>query len=286
MDRSLLEVSLTRGLASIAMLLLALLIFGSQAALAQVNLTKHNLASARVAAPTSLGASAEACVFCHTPYGADTSAAVPLWNRAPAAAYTTYNSLGTSSQVGATAPVGSVSIACLSCHDGVQAMNVMINAPGTGLVNAWTETGQTPGNLSGANIGLEVRSDHPFGIQYGGGALAQDGPPVAPGLYRNTLMRDRDFSSAQMILLNEQAVWWVDTAGGTTGVRDKTDIQLYTRFAAQAVSPSGVLTGRSVSGPVPFVECASCHDPHSAANTTFLRVVNTGSAVCRACHAK
>jgi predicted CXXCH cytochrome family protein len=35
----------------------------------------------------------------------------------------------------------------------------------------------------------------------------------------------------------------------------------------------------------PFVECASCHDPHTE-NATFLRISNAGSAVCLACHTK
>jgi hypothetical protein len=42
------------------------------------------------------------------------------------------------------------------------------------------------------------------------------------------------------------------------------------------------------------VECASCHDPHgvpsagpgSTFNPTFLRINNTGSAVCLTCHSK
>ena len=32
------------------------------------------------------------------------------------------------------------------------------------------------------------------------------------------------------------------------------------------------------------VECASCHDPHDNSNGKFLRTVNTGSALCLACH--
>jgi predicted CXXCH cytochrome family protein len=52
-------------------------------------------------------------------------------------------------------------------------------------------------------------------------------------------------------------------------------MQLYTRSVA------GIEAGVSQ----PFVECASCHDPH--VNTqTFLRVANDGSAVCLACHNK
>jgi predicted CXXCH cytochrome family protein len=52
---------------------------------------------------------------------------------------------------------------------------------------------------------------------------------------------------------------------------------LYTRAA------SAGYTGQT--NPEPFVECASCHDPHST-NQTFLRIANTGSAVCLACHNK
>jgi predicted CXXCH cytochrome family protein len=36
----------------------------------------------------------------------------------------------------------------------------------------------------------------------------------------------------------------------------------------------------------PFVECASCHDPHTDAQPTFLRIANVNSEVCLACHVK
>lgn len=32
------------------------------------------------------------------------------------------------------------------------------------------------------------------------------------------------------------------------------------------------------------VECGSCHDPHNTTNDNFLRVANTGSALCNTCH--
>ncbi|MFQ5897603.1 MAG: cytochrome c3 family protein [Candidatus Methylomirabilia bacterium] len=34
------------------------------------------------------------------------------------------------------------------------------------------------------------------------------------------------------------------------------------------------------------VECGSCHDPHRADTQTFLRVSNSGSALCLSCHRK
>ena len=285
----LLKNGMARYVASVAFLLWLVGVFSTDWALAQVNLTKHNLGGTQVGPDRRPAGITEVCVFCHTPFGSDISAAAPVWNRTltPASTYTTYNSLGNSSLDGAGAPVGSVSIACLSCHDGVQAMNVMINTPQSVLADTSTGTNQMPGRLTEGGIsssGLDFRSDHPFGNQYGGGAIATDGPPVAPGVYRNTLMRDSDFNSAQSAILNGQTVWWVDTARGTAGVRDKTDMQLYTRVVAQRVSPTGMAIAGPVTRPAPFVECASCHDPHSAANSTFLRIENTGSAVCLACH--
>ncbi len=250
-----------------------------QQAAAGVSATKHNLGSTGTGT-NKFDGTGEICVFCHTPHGADTSAAVPLWNRklpAPAT-YTTYNSLGTTSLDGATAPVGSVSIACLSCHDGTQAMNVMINAPGSGNYNAagytlagtWTGPAATAtpvgslGYASIVNIGTDLRNDHPIGIQYGGGGLTATTPAGA--------LKDPDFKATNNATLNGQLVWWVDT--GTTG-RQKTDISLYSRTEATV---SG--------GNQPFVECASCHDPHTDAQPTFLRIANVGSAVCLACHTK
>ncbi|MEO5660029.1 MAG: cytochrome c3 family protein [Polaromonas sp.] len=270
----------------VAIALLALGGLGSAPALAGIANTKHNLGSLGTG-PNTFSGTAEICVFCHTPHGADTSASVPLWNRALAApaTYQTYNSLGTSSLDGATAPVGSVSLACLSCHDGTQAMNVMINQPGSGGYNAtgaalsgtWTGSGTMP---SGAitNLGTDLRNDHPVGIQYGGGMpgnVAYTAGVIADGAFR-----DADFRGTQWANLNGNDVWWVDTPGtGGVGTREKTDMQLYTRLETGA-SPVPGATGNQA-----LVECASCHDPHSE-NPTFLRVANTNSAVCLACHIK
>jgi predicted CXXCH cytochrome family protein len=258
------------------MLLAAGLLGAPTASAAGIADTKHNLGSTGTGANKFSG-TGEICVFCHTPHGADTSAAVPLWNRTLANpnTYTTYNSLGTSSLDGATAPVGSVSLACLSCHDGTQAMNVLINQPGSGLTNATFAAGvasganQTAGKISSGLVtmlGQDLKNDHPIGIQYGGG------PASGEATLATYSFKDTDFNATTSATINTQAVWWVDT--GTPGTRQKTDIQLYTRTA-------GALTN-----PQPFVECASCHDPHTTANPTFLRISNSGSAVCLACHIK
>lgn len=226
--------------------------------------TKHDLSS--TGSGNKFSGTGEICVFCHTPHGADSTASAPLWNRTlTGSTYTTYDSLGTSSLDGATAPVGSVSIACLSCHDGSQAMDSVLNEPGSGATVTSYNTGTWTGNdkpVGAALIGTDLSNDHPIGIQYGGGGLTSTTP--------NGTLKDPDFKVALNATINGNTIWWVDT--DSSGTRDKADMQLYTRIL------SGVIQ--------PFVECASCHDPHNNTNGTFLRISNSGSGVCLACHTK
>ena len=237
---------------------------------AGVAATKHNMGSGG-SGPNTFSGTTEVCVFCHTPHGADTTASVPLWNRTLAnpSTYTTYDTLGTTSLEGATAEVGSVSLACLSCHDGTQAMDTLINDPGSGAVVAAFTGGTWSGNDRPQNIaGLtqDLTNDHPVGVQYGGGGINITTPAGT--------LNDPDFVAPQNATINGTTVWWVDTAGGSAAVREKTDMQLYTRTEV------GIAGGAQ-----PFVECASCHDPHSETQT-FLRVSNDTSAVCLSCHTK
>lgn len=247
---------------------------------AQIATTKHNLSTSGTGSVRAATAVDEICVFCHTPHGSDTSAAVPLWNRdlTGRGPYQLYDALGTVTLDGGVAPVGSVSIACLSCHDGQTALNAVINAPGSGLAGEptrWPGTMQNtgPGGVMPAgitNIGLDLRNDHPIGIQYAGGGYSTTNPA---GLN----VRDVDFAAPQNATINGRQVWWVDSAGGTAATREKSDMILYTR------TETG---GRFAGVAEPFVECASCHDPHVSANPTFLRRSNVGSALCLTCHTK
>jgi len=267
--------------------LLVVGVFGGADALAGVADTKHNLGTnpQNVNASATFSGTGEICVFCHTPHAADTAAVVPLWNRniSSPPTYQTYDALGTSTLDGKTATVGSVSLACLSCHDGTQAMNSVINAPGSGLTGDATWTGGTwsgagqdgTGKMNPARVamlGTDLRNDHPIGIQYAGGGYSTTAL-TGPGA-------DPDFIAATNAVLGAGRVWWVDTGGAG---RQKTDMILYTRTNATATVASG---GGTITGTQPFVECASCHDPHSSTNPTFLRTSNVGSAVCLACHIK
>ena len=134
----------TWGAASAGVLATLFLLIGSSVS-AGIADTRHNLGSGPgPAGRNNVSDTAEVCVFCHTPHGADINAPAPLWNKRLGAAgvpagggsYITYDTLQTPSLDGTVAAVGSISMACLSCHDGTQAMDNVINAPGSGGVLA------------------------------------------------------------------------------------------------------------------------------------------------------
>jgi predicted CXXCH cytochrome family protein len=272
----------------VGMLLGSMVIAGS--AVAGIAATKHNLgSSAGLAGRNQTDATAEVCVFCHTPHGSVSGAAVPLWNKTLplASSFETYDTLGTSSLDGKVTETGSVSIACLSCHDGAQAMDVMVNTPGSGtnqaLISAgtWSGGNVNPDGTMGQTgieggagefpmLGQDLKNDHPIGIQYAGGGIE-----AGQAISGVTDFNDEDFKIPVSKTINLQPVWFLDV--NSDGKRQKTDLPLYTR--------TGVGAGFTGDVVEPFVECASCHDPHTE-TVTFLRIPNTGSAVCLACHDK
>lgn len=240
--------------------------------------SKHDFTTGGSAQATT-GVTDEVCVFCHTPHGSAQGAPVPLWNKVlSTGTYIRYSSLLLPSFDSTEAPVGSVSLACLSCHDGTQAMDVVLNAPGSGNYDPAGQEVDTGaiGSMVGTpvpTLGSDLSNDHPISMQYGGGG-ATDGDP--DGAFTGTL-GDPDFVAPIKATINLNPVWWVDSVVGNANTREKTDMLLYGRDDLGAVQP--------------FVECGSCHDPHNSStqgtgSVAFLRVANSASQVCTACHVK
>ena len=248
-------------------------VLASGVALGQISNTPHNLTSSGTGANRSTGT--EICAFCHTPHAGDVSTAgAPLWNRKlpTGSSYTVYTS-STLDQtgVGNAGQPGGISLACLSCHDGTQAMDVMINQPGSG---GWNTNGATAGyTWTGANtiaatsvarLGTDLSNDHPIGIVYCGGSWLGTAATATCG--------DADFRAPTKVT-NTQ--WYVEAGSRSLNstAKDKQDLTLYSR---------GDNTIR--------VECGSCHDPHvtrKATNqTNFMRVSQAGSGLCLTCHNK
>jgi predicted CXXCH cytochrome family protein len=233
-----------------AVLALALiLVTPAGAQLTGILATKHNLSTTGTSAiHANPGSTAEVCVFCHTPHGADTTVAAPLWNRAiNTTGYVMYTSPTYDATTDAQ-PTG-VSQACLSCHDGTIAFDALRNLPGSGGftdtpgkdgVTTWTFVGapnrKMPANAI-TNLGVDLTNDHPISMLY---ATAKS-PSSTSG-----------------------------TADHATGFKSPTN----------DVFPNGV---RLYAGKV---QCGSCHDPHRSDTPTFLRVSNDASALCLTCHRK
>lgn len=211
--------------------------------------------------PHSMGAKGAAdkdeqavCLFCHTPT-VDLSklpsgvAVVPLWQSAKGAqSFVMFDDIGRAGR-GDTSTVGSQSVACLSCHDGNQALSVS-----------------------------KLSSDHPYGTPYRGytkGQIAQMNKKGfdsdEAGVTAKYLIALDEFREPTKGMVDNRTVWWV-SASGQAGRRSRDDLPLYVRS-----------TGGGDA--VPHIECSSCHNPHSSAKL-FLRGNTAGSALCLTCHVK
>ncbi|MHA1527708.1 MAG: cytochrome c3 family protein [Alphaproteobacteria bacterium] len=187
------------------------------------------------------GTDSAMCSFCHTPQGQQNGE--PGW--ALRQEEPEYQSFDSRRADGGIEIVGSASVACLSCHDGSQARDSVANLPfmsdaGDALTTSWP-----------------TARDHPVGIAYSGYRPQSKPDPIRD----NRLRRE---------VIGGRVQWWVDLEAAPNGVRDKTDVILYTRGKGP--------------GAQPYIECASCHDPHMNPGEKFLRAPNANSNLCQACH--
>jgi hypothetical protein len=266
--------------------------------------TKHNLAlnTDILAAGTT-----EVCVFCHTPHGGQTNVAgggAPLWNRAlppdPSQnAFITYDSPNFDRDIGSktTYQPDGVSLACLSCHDGTIALDALINAPGSGgftPANRGFMTGTQPGtsipgiNFTGvgvdstSSLGEGDRQASPSGGGYNGGLndfVGSSGMEPFPNLGRN-LSDDHPISmrmpSTDLQFAEALAGSTTLSTGGNVRYVQRTGAQMPTdtRDRIRLYNTGGTSSGTTVD----WVECASCHNPHTP-RTTFLRLPSTPTGV-------
>jgi predicted CXXCH cytochrome family protein len=225
----------------------------------------HDLSNGSAVRNTNATINGQTCVFCHVPHSGSTN--MPLWNRAnpTGAAYQVYSSSTSKSVATPGAIATGISGACLSCHDGTIALDVVTNVNGlpfgtapTGGSVAFTAgpnrkatysngTGGTANVMSGGLpfLGSDLRNDHPVAVSY---QTAQTADPT-------------HYTPITQV----GARIYINGAGGP--------VPLYGTSSATAT-----------------IECASCHDAHNnslnGTNGAFLRQANTGSQLCRACHIK
>lgn len=275
---------------------LALGTYISSQAAEDVRTTKHNLV-----ANTNIGATGttEVCIFCHTPHGGRTDVAggaAPIWNRSlSTATYTVYTSPNFDAKGATPGTPKGVSVACLSCHDGTVAFDALINKPGSGgyvaanISNGNVRAGLTfTGALVNAdgtfdettaapfpNLGIDISNDHPISMEI---------PATDPQFTEIIGNLDQgELTAGHISPLYRGNINTLPT--------DKRD-----RIRAYPTNGDGKA----------YIECASCHNPHEATSTRFLRYPsfkgtaeetaigasvlnadrNAGSLLCLSCHQK
>lgn len=126
--------------------------------------TKHNLGTTGKNAYTPYRAdnTSQICVFCHTPHNA--TKAVPLWNRNnPGGTFKLYTSSATLNIDGAdrgALGADSVSMFCLSCHDGATGIGSQVVRPPEGVVPTRGGLDFVIKNVP-AKLGTDLSNDHP-----------------------------------------------------------------------------------------------------------------------------
>lgn len=139
---------------------------------ASIKNSKHDLSSGSTGA-TIKGDTNQLCVFCHTPHNA-VQDGYPLWNRNNPAGtgFDLYSSgnmknsykTGTGNFASDGFTSNSVSLYCMSCHDGVTSVgavkNYPVDKPSSITISG---AGQAAGVLttSNGNLGTNLRDDHP-----------------------------------------------------------------------------------------------------------------------------
>ncbi len=206
----------------------------------------------------------EVCVFCHTPHGGSNNG--PLWNKdLPTQTFNHYTSNSLAAAVGSsTRAVSTESLLCLACHDGILAVNRVINP---------TNRNGDP-LIGGGNMPMASRIIFPG---TGVGPVIGDAPDAA-----NTAQGlGNDLTDDHPISFSYSDVYTEYTGNGRANeLKDVATIE-------------AMLEGPRLFGAGKRVECSSCHDPHvdyetlgNEAYTPFLIMPNNGSAMCLACHTK
>jgi len=116
----------------------------------------------------------ELCLPCHTPHNG--SSAVPLWNHANSlAVFVMYNKTASSQNSPPAGQPSPSSLSCLSCHDGITALDAFGGNPGT-----WNMANAPDRYKSESILGTDLSNDHPISIPYNTSVALADGKLYDP----------------------------------------------------------------------------------------------------------
>lgn len=286
-----------------------------------LTMSRHNMGSLGRVITTS--ATSQICVFCHTPHHTNQSGGVaPLWNRSTtnASSYTAYGTTISGTTV-ANGDLGSSTLACLSCHDGVTTFDNLINRPGKDTI-----TGDQNWVFRMPNIGFAIEGtglDHltsgaPCSIchQAGTGTDVQARLNIGTSLSNDHPVSVPYTEGTASLRASASIISQIDVSSDLSATNANVMQNLWAVkgfFNTDATIGDLLRNNPNVTGAT--VECGSCHDPHfrnlswdeaeptwleggfttwcnndpeNCTDGMFLRRVggNTASGVCRTCHNK
>jgi predicted CXXCH cytochrome family protein len=193
-----------------------------------------------------------ACVYCHTPHRPKSEPSkgnAPLWNREyPVTEYELYQSPTLDSNI---SQPSSITLACLSCHDGSLAVDRVLKRP--------TIKGEQSVPKNHMRIAMGSGDSQCSQCHRKGNENIDGIHDLGIAAFGNNLNNDHPVS-----------INYPSTFG---------DKQFHPR-PGNGEFDNGVklFNGR--------VECASCHDVHNAKTKPFLRTGLQGSSLCVTCHIK
>jgi predicted CXXCH cytochrome family protein len=245
--------------------------FAAQAIAQSISTSPHNLNNVETGATYTTGGATvsvtgskttgEICRPCHTPHVAPYNSGALLWNHDVnmAATYTMYTAVHATANSGAggsssNPQLDTTSRLCLSCHDGAIAVDSYGGKTnGTlfmGSIASKYGTGQD--QIAGPSNN-DLSADHPVGVGY---------PGLTATVSGSGNITSESWSTATGFNDPTQATF---TSGGVDGLPAVNLVPL----------PNGLVG----------VGCGTCHEPHDFTQL-FVRMNNSGSALCLKCHNK
>lgn len=159
----------------VALLAATVVTIAATSALATIKNTKHDLSTGAGGNTGSTGGTDQVCKYCHTPHNAAVN--IPLWNRDnPTASTFQFYSSPTMSLHRPVANTGtfeaeSISLFCMSCHDG-GAIGARMHNGANALSGTTTPSATVPDltndtirSTAKGNLGTDLRNDHPVNLR-------------------------------------------------------------------------------------------------------------------------
>lgn len=221
------------------------------------------------------------CAFCHSPHhaytkdmnGAEAADYLPLWaHELTAKTYEPYKSMTLEAVI--TDPLYGPSRLCMSCHDGVIAVDThyqnLRESDGKQAQLLGDKFSDVPAESGAVGAGNSLAGDHPIGFNY-----------------HNAATRDDEVSGGLVAGIRPAATSYFRKLDGTPGTIKIQDV-LYPSTVA-GVTGNNIMT------------CSSCHEVHNRDNVAqtkstgalfdtdvnyFLYSYQSGSQICLSCHDK